>query len=82
VAARNAQRTAARHGGAAYRVSGRRLAIVTSLAGDDNGGHLLDALRAEFAAGPSVRTTLSVVQEGEGPWDALERARRSLLEPA
>jgi HD-GYP domain-containing protein (c-di-GMP phosphodiesterase class II) len=82
VAARNVQRTAARYGGAAYRFSGRRLAIVMPLADDDKGGRLLDALRAEFAAGPSVRTTLSVVQEGEGPWDAVERARRSLLEPA
>jgi HD-GYP domain-containing protein (c-di-GMP phosphodiesterase class II) len=82
VAGRNVQRTAARYGGAAYRFSGRRFAIVAPLARDDHGGQLLDALRAEFAGGPSVRTTLSVVQEGEGPWDAIERARRSLLEPA
>lgn len=81
VAARNVQRTAARYGGAAYRFSGRRLAIVTPLTGGDDGGHLLDALRAEFAAGPSVRTTLAVMREGESPWDALDRARRSLLEP-
>jgi diguanylate cyclase (GGDEF)-like protein len=82
VAARNAQRTAGRYGGTAYRFSGRRLAIVTPLADDENGGHLLDALRTEFAAGPSVRTTLSVLREGEASSDALERARRSLLEPA
>ena len=82
VAARNAQRTAARYGGTAYRFSGRRLAIVTRLADDENGDHVVDALRTEFASGPSVRTTLSVLREAEPPLDALERARRSLLEPA
>ncbi|HVD55301.1 MAG TPA: HD domain-containing phosphohydrolase, partial [Thermoleophilaceae bacterium] len=81
VAARNAQRMAARYGGTAYRFSGRRLAIVAPLADDENGDHLLDALRAEFAAGPLVRATLSVLGEGERTSDALERARRSLVKP-
>jgi HD-GYP domain-containing protein (c-di-GMP phosphodiesterase class II) len=81
VAARNAQRTAVRFGGAAYRFGGRRLAVVAPLADDENGSHLLDALGTEFAVGPSVRTTLSVVREGEDPSDALDRARRALLEP-
>jgi diguanylate cyclase (GGDEF)-like protein len=78
VAARNAQRMAARYGGTAYRFSGRRMAIVTPLADDENGDHLLEALRTEFAAGPSVRTTLSVLRPGERPSEALERVRRSL----
>jgi HD-GYP domain-containing protein (c-di-GMP phosphodiesterase class II) len=82
VAARNAQRMAARYGGTAYRFSGRRLAIAAPLADDENGDHLLDALRAEFAAGPLVRVTLSVVRQGERTSDALERARRSLVDPA
>jgi HD-GYP domain-containing protein (c-di-GMP phosphodiesterase class II) len=82
VAARNAQRMAARYGGTAYRFSGRRLAIAAPLADDENGEHLLDALRAEFAAGPLVRVTLSVVRQGERTSDALERARRSLVDPA
>ena len=77
VAARNAQRMAARYGGTAYRFSGRRLAIVAPLADDDDGDHLLDALRA----GPLVRATLSVLGEGERTSDALERARRSLVKP-
>jgi HD-GYP domain-containing protein (c-di-GMP phosphodiesterase class II) len=81
VAARNAQRTAARHGGTAYRFGGRRLAVVAPLADAENGSHLLDALGTEFAVGPSVRTTLSVVRDGEDPSDALDRARRALLEP-
>jgi diguanylate cyclase (GGDEF)-like protein len=78
VAARNAQRLAARYGGTAYRFSGRRMAMVTPLAHDENGDHLLEALRTEFAAGPAVRTTLSVLREGERPSEALERVRRSL----
>jgi HD-GYP domain-containing protein (c-di-GMP phosphodiesterase class II) len=82
VAARNAQRVAARYGGTAYRFSGRRLAIVAPLADDENGDHLLEALRGEFAAGPSVRATLSVLGQGERTSDALERARRSLVDPA
>jgi diguanylate cyclase (GGDEF)-like protein len=82
VAARNAQRMAASYGGTAYRFSGRRLAIVAPLADDENGDHLLDALRAEFAAGPLVRATLSVLGQGERTSDALERARRSLVKAA
>ena len=82
VAARNAQRMAARYGGTAYRVSGRRLAILAPLADDENGDHLLDALRAEFAAGPVVRATLPVRGQGERTSDTLERARRSLVNPA
>jgi GGDEF domain-containing protein len=82
VAARNAQRMAARYGGTAYRFSGRRLAIVAPLADDENGDHLLDALRTEFAAGPSVQATLSVLGHGERTSDTLERARRSLVDPA
>jgi GGDEF domain-containing protein len=82
VAARNAQRMAARYGGTAYRFSGRRLAIVAPLADDEDGDHLLHALRAEFAAGPLVRATLSVLGDGERTSDTLERARRSLVDPA
>ena len=78
VAARNAQRMAARYGGTAYRFSGRRMAMMTPLADDENGDRLIEALRTEFAAGPSVRTTLSVLREGERPSEALERLTRSL----
>jgi diguanylate cyclase (GGDEF)-like protein len=82
VAARNAQRMAARYGGTAYRFSGRRLAIVAPLADDENGDHLLDALRTEFAAGPLVQAALSVLGHGERTSDTLERARRALVDPA
>jgi HD-GYP domain-containing protein (c-di-GMP phosphodiesterase class II)/GGDEF domain-containing protein len=81
IAARNAQRMAARYGGTAYRVSGRRLAIVTPVGDDENGDRLLDALRTEFIAGPSIRTTLSVLHRGDVVSDALDRARRALAEP-
>jgi HD-GYP domain-containing protein (c-di-GMP phosphodiesterase class II) len=82
LAARNAQRTAARFGGRAYRSSGRRLAVVAPLRDDDAAPELVEELRTEFAAGPTVRTTLCVVRPGERAADVLIRARRSLLEPA
>jgi HD-GYP domain-containing protein (c-di-GMP phosphodiesterase class II) len=82
IAARNAQRTAARFGGRAYRSSGRRLAIVAPLRDDEAATELLEELRTEFAAGPTVRTALCVLRPGERAADVLVRARRSLLDPA
>jgi HD-GYP domain-containing protein (c-di-GMP phosphodiesterase class II)/GGDEF domain-containing protein len=81
IAARNAQRMAVRYGGTAYRVSGRRFAIVTTVGGDGQEAHLLDALRTEFLAGPSIRTTLSVLRAGDAAADMLDRARRALADP-
>ena len=81
IAARNAQRMAVRYGGTAYRVSGRRFAIVTSAGDDGQEDRLLDALRTEFIAGPSIRTTLSVLRAGDVASDVLDRTRRALADP-
>ena len=81
IAARNAQRMAVRYGGTAYRVSGRRFAIVTTVGDDGQEEHLLDALRTEFLAGPSIRTTLSVLRAGDAASEMLDRARRALADP-
>ena len=81
IAARNAQRMAVRYGGTAYRVSGRRFAIVTTVGDDGHEEHLLDALRTEFLAGPSIRTTLSVLRAGDAASEMLDRARRALADP-
>ena len=81
IAARNAQRMAIRYGGTAYRVSGRRFAIVTPAGDDGQENRLHDALRTEFIAGPSIRTTLSMLRAGEVASDVLDRARRALADP-
>ena len=78
VAARNAQRTAARFGGTAYRASGRRLAILAPLVGTNTGGDVLNHLMTEFAGGSSVRTATAVWNPGDPAADVLGRARASL----
>jgi HD-GYP domain-containing protein (c-di-GMP phosphodiesterase class II) len=78
VAARNAQRTAARFGGTAYRASGRRLAILAPLAGANTAGDVLNHLMTEFAGGSSVRTATAVWAPGDPAADVLGRARASL----
>jgi HD-GYP domain-containing protein (c-di-GMP phosphodiesterase class II) len=80
LAARNAQRAAARCAGRAYRASGRRLAV---LAPHDGSGSAEDPgvlVEAEFVAGPVIRVVRSVVQPGEGVSDVLARARGQLIE--
>ena len=78
VAARNAQRTAARFGGTAYRVSGRRLAIVAPLADANAAGDVLNHLMTEFAGGSSVRAATAVWSPGDTAANVLGRARASL----
>jgi len=78
VAARNAQRTAARFGGTAYRASGRRLAILAPLADAGVAGDVLNHLMTEFAGGSSVRTATAVWSPGDHTADVLGRARASL----
>ena len=78
VAARNAQRTAARFGGTAYRASGRRLAILAPLADARVAGDVLNHLMTEFAGGSSVRTATAVWSPGDHTADVLGRARASL----
>jgi diguanylate cyclase (GGDEF)-like protein len=78
VAARNAQRTAARFGGTAYRASGSRLAILAPLTGTNAAGDVLNHLMTEFAGGSSVRTATAVWNPGDPAADVLGRARASL----
>jgi HD-GYP domain-containing protein (c-di-GMP phosphodiesterase class II) len=80
LAARNAQRAAARCGGRAYRASGRRLAI---LAAQDGGGTATDPLvltESEFVAGPAIRIARCVVEPGARASAVLERAQAELLQ--
>ena len=79
VAARNAQRTAARFGGTAYRASGRRLAILAPLADANAAGDVLNHLMTEFAGGSSVRAATAVWSPGDHAGDVLGRARESLM---
>ncbi len=81
VAARNAQRTAARFGGTAYRASGRRLAVLAPLNGSHGADDVVNGLLAEFASGPEVRAGVAVWRPGDRASDVVARARRSLLRP-
>jgi GGDEF domain-containing protein len=79
LAARNAQRAAARCGGRAYRASGRRLGVLAAHGASgsaEDPGVLVDA---EFVAGPVIRVARCVVEPGQRATDALERAREELL---
>jgi HD-GYP domain-containing protein (c-di-GMP phosphodiesterase class II) len=79
VAARNAQRAAARFGGTAYRASGRRLAILAPVDGREAAGELVNELMIEFVGGSAVRTSRAVWAEGDRPVDVLGRARDSVM---
>jgi GGDEF domain-containing protein len=78
LAARNAQRAAARCGGRAYRASGRRLAILASAEGASTAGDPLVLVESEFIAGPLIRVAVSVAESGEPASAILERARGEL----
>jgi diguanylate cyclase (GGDEF)-like protein len=82
VAARNAQRAAARFGGSAYRASGRRLAILAPLDGPDAATDLLSEVMAEFAGDSTVRASMAVWSPGDRAVDLLGRARASVLRAA
>jgi GGDEF domain-containing protein len=79
VAARNAQRVAARVGGTAYRASGRRLAVLAPLDGADAAPRLLTELMTEFAGGAAVRTSMAVWSPGDRAADVLGRIREGVL---
>ncbi len=79
-AARASERAAARIGGAAYRVSGRRFAVV-SRAAPQRVPDVLRDVHLEFVAGPSVRTSMALGRPSIEP-DHLMDAARSGLRPA
>jgi GGDEF domain-containing protein len=80
LAARNAQRAAARCGGRAYRASGRRLAILASADGASTASDPLVLIDSEFIAGPSIRVVMLVAERGEHASAVLERARDELAQ--
>jgi GGDEF domain-containing protein len=77
-AARTARRAAARLGGTAYRVSGRRLGILLPAREGALTPAILDDVRAEFLAGPAIRAAMSASSPGEAGDEVLARARDAL----
>jgi GGDEF domain-containing protein len=77
-AARVIQRAAAQTGGTAYRVSGRRLAVLAPAPAGDDADAVLEQVRAEFLGGPRATFALSASQPGERGDEALTRARHAL----
>jgi len=78
LAARSARRAAGRLGGTAYRLSGRRLAVVVPVREGHVLAEVLDAVRAEFLAGPDVAAVTSAWEPGETGEATLARARAAL----
>jgi HD-GYP domain-containing protein (c-di-GMP phosphodiesterase class II) len=76
--ARRARRAAARLGGTAYRLSGRRLAIVVPARDGRVFPGTVDEVQAEFLLGPSIRATMASWSPGEQGEAVLERARDAL----
>ena len=79
-AATTARRAAARLGGTAYRVSGRRLGILIRARGGNLAPGLTDQVRAEFLDGPRIRVAMAVQVDGESPEAMVSRAREALRE--
>lgn len=77
-AARQAERAAVRLGGAAYRDSGRRLAVLVHLREDTTTEQLVHELQTEFALGPEARFGTAEWQPGETGEGVTARARRAL----
>jgi HD-GYP domain-containing protein (c-di-GMP phosphodiesterase class II) len=74
--ARNARRAAARLGGTAYRLSGRRLAILVP----DRATRPLDEVTAEFLPGPTMRAAMASWSPDEPADTVVDRAREALRE--
>jgi GGDEF domain-containing protein len=79
-AARSARRAAARLGGTAYRVSGRRLGILVPAREGIVAPGILADVRAEFLGGPAIRAAMSAWSPGESAETVLARAREALKE--
>ena len=77
-AARHARRAAARLGGTAYRASGRRLGILIPARERSLTPDLLEAVHAEFLAGPTIRAAISNWSPGDDGETVLARARDAL----
>jgi GGDEF domain-containing protein len=79
LAARNAQRAAARCGGRAYRASGRRIGILAPRGGPATADEPAVLVESEFVAGPAIRHACCDVGPGEHASAVVERARRELV---
>jgi GGDEF domain-containing protein len=77
-AGRRARHAAARLGGTAYRLSGRRLAILVPVRQGDLLRSVIEEVRAEFLPGPTVRLAMSGWLPGEPGETVLARARQGL----
>jgi len=77
-AARSARRAAARLGGTAYRVSGRRLGILVPARRASLAPGVLEDVQAEFLGGPAIRAAISAWSPGETGEAVLARARDAL----
>jgi GGDEF domain-containing protein len=77
-AARNVRRAATRLGGTAYRLSGRRLAIVVPARDGRPHPRAVEEVQAEFLSGPSIRVAMASSLAGEPGSAALDRARDAL----
>ena len=77
-AARSTRRAAARLGGTAYRLSGRRLAIVVPARDGHVPSNALDEVQAEFLAGPAMQATMAAWSPGDEGDAVLDRARDAL----
>ena len=81
-AARSVRRAAARLGGTAYRMSGRRLAILVRARDGRLSARVLEDVQAEFIAGPAMRAAMAVWTPGEAGDAFLARARHALKQPS
>jgi GGDEF domain-containing protein len=81
-AARSTRRAAARLGGTAYRLSGRRLAIIVPARDGHVPPNTLDEVHAEFLAGPAMHATMAAWSPGEEGDAVLNRARDALRDNA
>ena len=79
-AASAARRAAARLGGTAYRLSGRRLGILLRARGGNLASGALDEVMAEFIDGPVIRVGMAVLAGGESAEAVVRRAREALRE--
>jgi HD-GYP domain-containing protein (c-di-GMP phosphodiesterase class II) len=77
-AARAIRRAAARLGGTAYRVSGRRFAILARVRGGELLPGRVDDVRTEFLDGPRVEVVAVLPARGEPAEAVLARARAEL----
>ena len=77
-AARGARRAAARLGGTAYRMSGRRLGILVPAREGQLAAGLVEEVQLEFLQGPTIRAAMSTWSPGQPGEAVLARARDAL----